>query len=71
MKYRSVVRQDKNKEFVIIQRKEGLFGCWEYFCKCDTIEEADSVVRGISEGTVTTGIYNYDKSGRRVNESWM
>lgn len=65
MKYRSIIRQDNQKTYVIIQSKEGFLKPWAYFAKADTLEEADTLIKGLSTGVITTGIYDYDKAGNR------
>lgn len=66
MKYRSVERQDNQKTFVVIQRKENWYSPWMYFASVSSIEEADNLIKGISTGTITTGIWDYDKAGNRI-----
>lgn len=71
MRYRSIVREDNEGQFVILQFKENIFSSWKYFAEADNLAEADKIIKGISTGVITTGIWDYDKAGNRIYTEWF
>jgi hypothetical protein len=68
VKYRVIVRDSSEGETYTIQTKRNCLGPWEDWCKCESLEQADKVVKTKSKGTVVKEIWNYDKAGNRIND---
>lgn len=70
MRYRAVCKSKGILNWVEIQSKKKWYKPWEHFARCCSVQEADILVKRLSEGTVVTGIHNYDASGERIFECY-
>lgn len=68
-KYRAVCKRCAGREWVVVERKQGFFSSWEWWDSVTTLEQADILIRRLSDDTVITAIHKYDKSGERINYS--
>lgn len=68
MKFRSVCKREGIHSWVEIQRKDNWHSRWQYFTKVDSLERADAMIKSWATGAVITAIYDYDKSGERIND---